>query len=154
MKWYIKVLNQYFDFKGRARRKEFWMFFLFNSIFLIIATILDNVLGILVINFTKKSFGPLYLIYYLVTLIPYLAVIVRRLHDVGKSGWFLLLPFIFFILGFLFKIYLIDIIAVIIFVIAVILYIWIWYLLLKNSQPGTNKWGPNPKEITELETNS
>ena len=109
MNWYLKVLRNYAVFKGRARREEFWVFTLFNVIFLIIAAGIDNILGITFensINFlggtlkiTPKIFGfgispngYVYLIYSLAVLIPAFAVLVRRLHDVGKSGWFALIP--------------------------------------------------------------
>ena len=78
MEWYLKVLKQYGDFNGRARRKEYWMFVLFNIIFTGIATLISP---------------KLYAIYTLAVLIPNLAVSVRRLHDVGKSGWWQLLAF-------------------------------------------------------------
>jgi len=88
MNWYLKVLKQYADFSGRARRKEYWMFVLFNMIFAIVAMILDFVLGIAI------GYSPLYVLYALAMLIPGLAVAVRRLHDVGKSGWMTLIAFI------------------------------------------------------------
>lgn len=122
MKWFIKVLKQYADFKGRARRKEYWMFVLFYSIFLIITSILDITLGI---DFGGTGTGPITLLFYLVILIPGLAVTVRRLHDVGKSGWMILINFIPIIGG-----------------------IWLLVLLLTNSNQGENKYGANPKEIT------
>lgn len=83
MNWYLKVLKQYADFNGRARRKEFWMFTLFNSIISITLTLIG------------KSFGFSYLgnIYSLAFFIPSIAVGVRRMHDTGKSGWFYLIPF-------------------------------------------------------------
>lgn len=128
MNWYIKVLKQYVDFDGRARRKEFWMFFLFNIIFLALALILDNLLGI---TFTMDSFsgeqavfyGYIYMAYSLFTLIPNLSVTVRRLHDTGHSGWMILIGLIPLIGG-----------------------IWLLVLYFTNSKPGPNKWGPNPKE--------
>jgi uncharacterized membrane protein YhaH (DUF805 family) len=122
MNWYLKVLKQYADFSGRARRKEYWMFVLFDVIFAIVAMILDNVLGIAI---EKIGYGPLYGLYVLATLIPALAVTVRRLHDVGKSGWMLFISLIPF-LG----------------------WIWLLVLMLTDSQQGTNKWGQNPKEMT------
>ena len=122
MKWYLKVLKQYADFNGRARRKEYWMFVLFNMIFGIAAIILDNVLGIAV---EGVGYGLLYGLYTLVVFIPGLAVVVRRLHDVEKSGW------MFFII-------LIPLIGV----------IWLLVLMLTDSNPGENKYGPNPKEAT------
>ena len=121
MKWYLKVLKQYADFNGRARRKEYWMFFLFNMIFGMIAMILDNIFGI---AFGGIGYGPLYGLYTLAVFIPGLAVAIRRLHDVGKSGWMILIN-------------LIPIVGV----------IWFFVLLVTDSNPGENQYGQNPKEI-------
>nr|WP_297309504.1 DUF805 domain-containing protein [uncultured Flavobacterium sp.] len=82
MNYYLKVLQNYANFNGRARRSEYWYFYLFN---LIIAIILGFI-GIL-INSTILSN-----IYSLVVLIPGIAVAIRRMHDVGKSGWYILIP--------------------------------------------------------------
>jgi len=122
MNWYLKVLKQYADFSGRARRKEYWMFVLFNMIFAIVAAILDNVLGIAM---EGTGYGPLYGIYALAVLIPGLAVAVRRLHDVGKSGWMILIA-------------LIPLVGA----------IWLLVLLVTDSNPGENQYGQNPKEAT------
>ena len=93
MNWYLKVLQNYADFGGRARRKEYWMFFLFNMLIgyglLILATVAD--LPLLMFAAT---------LYFLGVLIPSLAVAVRRMHDVGKSGWFILVPIYNLILVF------------------------------------------------------
>lgn len=67
------------------------MFFLFNLIFAIVATVLDNLLGLAI---KDLGYGPFYILYALATLIPGIAVGVRRLHDTGKSGWYLLLGLI------------------------------------------------------------
>ena len=85
MEWYLKVMKQYADFNGRARRKEYWMFVLFNFIAAVILSAVDASVG---------SYGALAGIYSLVVLIPSIAVGVRRLHDTGKSGWMLLVSFI------------------------------------------------------------
>jgi uncharacterized membrane protein YhaH (DUF805 family) len=77
MNWYLKVLKQYVDFNGRARRTEFWMFVLFNIIFALVATGLDYATGLI---------GVISGLYSLAVLLPGLAVSVRRLHDVGKGG--------------------------------------------------------------------
>lgn len=122
MNWYLKVLKQYADFSGRARRKEYWMFVLFNMIFAIVAMILDNVLGIAMEGI---GYGPLYGLYALAMLIPGLAVAVRRLHDVGKSGWMILIS-------------LIPLIGA----------IWLLVLMATDSNPGENQYGQNPKEVT------
>ena len=119
MNWYLKVLKNYAGFSGRARRKEYWMFVLFNIIFAIIAAILDNVLGLAM---EGVGYGVLYMLYALATLIPGLAVCVRRLHDVGKSGWFILISLIPFIGA-----------------------IWLLVVLCGDSNPGDNQYGPNPK---------
>ena len=120
MNWYLKVLQQYADFGGRARRQEYWMFTLFNAIFLTVAMILDNVLGIAM---EGVGYGPLYALYGLAMFIPSFAVCVRRLHDLGKSGWMTLIV-------------LIPLLGV----------IWLLVLMCSDSQPGGNKWGQNPKE--------
>ena len=123
MNWYLKVLKQYADFNGRARRKEYWMFALFNMIFGGIAMGLDNILGI---GFGEIGiYGPLYILYTLAVFIPALAVVVRRLHDVGKSGWMMLIA-------------LIPLIGA----------IWLLVLMLTDSNFGENEYGVNPKEIT------
>jgi uncharacterized membrane protein YhaH (DUF805 family) len=82
MNWYLKVLQNYATFTGRARRKEYWMFALINSIISIILSIIAAAI----------KFELLGTIYSLAVLIPSIAVGVRRMHDVGKSGWFLLIP--------------------------------------------------------------
>ncbi len=119
MKWFVKCLKQYADFGGRARRTEFWMFVLFNIIFSIVASLIDRAIGF---RIGVIQLGVIGLIYSLAVLIPWLAVGVRRLHDIGKSGWMILINLIPFI-G------------------------WIWFLVLmvKDSQAGENKYGAYPK---------
>ncbi|MFF7361377.1 DUF805 domain-containing protein [Streptomyces sp. NPDC008125] len=77
MNWYLDVLKNYVGFSGRARRKEFWMFVLFNFIVAVVLSIIGQVIG--------SQF--LYYIYVLAVILPSLAVGVRRLHDTGRSGW-------------------------------------------------------------------
>ena len=77
MNYYVKVLKNYAVFTGRARRKEYWMFILFNAIISIVLSMIEP---------------TIYTIYSLAVLIPSIAVGVRRMHDVGKSGWYLLIP--------------------------------------------------------------
>ena len=113
MNWYLKVLKHYADFNGRARRQEYWMFVLFNIIFAFVAGALDAALG---------SWGAIGGLYGLALLIPGLAVSVRRLHDIGKSGWMLLIA-------------LIPLIGT----------IWLIILLATDSTPGNNQYGNNPK---------
>lgn len=80
--WYIKVLKQYADFNGRARRAEYWYFFLGNVIVSIIIGLIEGAVNTPILG----------TIYSLATLLPSLAVGVRRMHDVDKSGWYLLIP--------------------------------------------------------------
>ncbi len=124
MKWYFKVLKQYADFSGRARRKEYWMFVLFNMVFSFAAMILDHILGIVI---ETAGYDPFYILYSLAVFIPSLAVGVRRLHDIGKSGWMWLIVFI-----------------------PIVGAIWLIALMTFDSKPGANKWGDNPKEIDEI----
>src|SRR5262245_56973813 len=92
MNWYLKVLKNYAVFNGRARRKEYWFFVLFNAIFTIAAMVVDNFLGLTFSD--ETAYGPFYLLYTLAVLIPGIAVSVRRLHDIGRSGWYFLLALI------------------------------------------------------------
>lgn len=121
MNWYLKVLKQYSDFNGRARRKEYWMFVLFNLIFAMIAMLIDNLLGF---KIGTMPYGYIYLLYALFALVPGLAVAARRLHDVGKSGWFLLIA-----------------------IIPIIGAVWLIVLFVTDGNPGENQYGPNPKEV-------
>lgn len=91
MEWMILPLKRYFDFSGRSRRKEYWMYTLFLVIASIVLAIVDTVLG-LGMGPDGTSSGILGSIFSLATLIPSLAVGVRRLHDLDRSGWWMLLP--------------------------------------------------------------
>ena len=124
----LKVLKQYADFSGRARRKEYWMFVLFNIIFSSVAIFMDNILGAIIIEEKIGGFGffgYLYVLYTLIIFIPRLAVTVRRLHDVGKSGWMYLISLIPFIGA-----------------------IWLLVLLVTDGNSGKNEYGENLKEMT------
>jgi uncharacterized membrane protein YhaH (DUF805 family) len=135
MHYFIDAIkHKYAEFSGRATRSEFWYFVLFNAIFSIVASILDGIF----FNFhgsyyyhgygygfhhgMQHSWGVIRPLYTLAVLVPGLAVAARRLQDTGRSGWFLLLA-------------LVPIVGWIILL--------VWYL--QNSNPGLNKYGPNPK---------
>lgn len=85
MQYYLNVIKNYATFSGRARRKEYWMFVLFNIIFSAIASVIDRLTG-LNITISGVSIGLISLIYSLFILIPSIAVIVRRLHDTNRPG--------------------------------------------------------------------
>lgn len=120
MYWYLKCLKQYADFKGRARRKEFWMFALVNGIISTILTIIAVMLGLV----SETGLSPITSLYSLVVFLPNLAVSVRRLHDVGKSGWYFLLVLIP-LLGLIYLI----------------------YLYAKEGESGANQYGEDPKKV-------
>lgn len=122
MKWYLKCLKQYAVFSGRARRKEYWMFVLFNAIFVFLLMFLDKMLGL---NYYMQ-YGVLYTIYAVAVLIPGLAVNVRRLHDINRSGWWVLLSFVPIVGG-------------------IVLLIW----ACTEGTHGTNDYGEDPKTIAE-----
>src|SRR5262249_58887127 len=87
MNWYLAVLKNYVGFSGRARRREYWMFALFNAIIFIVLAILASITR-------SPFFWVLYGIYALAVLIPSLAVAWRRMQDTGRHGLWILLPLI------------------------------------------------------------
>lgn len=118
---YVEVFKKALDFEGRATRKEYWCFYLINMLIYIILNLLDIMLG--VYSF-EAGVGILSLIFIIVVLIPGLAVTFRRLHDIGRSGWWFLVN-------------LIPLIGPIIFLI----------FMLLDSQEGENRYGLSPKAI-------
>lgn len=93
MDWYLGVWKKYAVFDGRARRMEYWMFFLFNLLAGWIVVFLDNALGLA----DSAGNGPLDGLYSLAVLIPSIAVGIRRMHDTDHSGWWILVPFVNFV---------------------------------------------------------
>lgn len=91
MKFYLDALKNYANFEDRANRQEYWMFVLFNIIFSLVASLLDYIFGI---TFGSLGSGPIDILYSLALLIPSLAITVRRLHDINKSGWMILISLI------------------------------------------------------------
>lgn len=119
MNWYLKVLSQYADFEGRARRKEFWIYLLIYVVVLMGLVLLDK----MIFGSSEGSMGWLTLIYIFATALPSLAVQVRRLHDIDKSGWWILIQ-------------LVPLIG------------WLWFLVLlcMAGTDGDNEYGPAPSE--------
>ena len=111
IEWYKKVVFQnYANFSGRARRSEYWYFALANTI---ISIPLNYILPLAV----KPELAILGTVYSFAVLIPSIAVAVRRMHDLGKSGWYCLIP------------------------------IYNIILLCTEGEQGTNEYGPDPKNI-------
>lgn len=115
-KWYMEALTKYVEFDGRARRKEFWTFTLTNFVISIVLSILDSIVG-LGIGFIGTLFS-------LAILLPSLAVGVRRLHDIGKEGWWILIGLI-----------------------PIIGWIVLIYFYVQEGEAGANAYGANPKAI-------
>ena len=120
MNWFMTVLRKYAVFEGRARRREYWFFVLFYILISVVLAVVDRMLGTYVEAYGMGALGALFC---LGLLIPSIAVGARRLHDTGRSGWWLLIGFI-------------PVIGVIVLIVFFVL----------DSQPGTNAYGPNPKE--------
>lgn len=114
MNYYLKVLSNYANFNGRARRSEYWYFFLFNCI---ISFALGFIGGMIKFEWIGN-------IYALAVLLPGIAVGVRRMHDVGKSGWYLLIPIYSLILCF------------------------------TEGDKGDNEYGPDPKDEANMENST
>ncbi|MHA3789617.1 DUF805 domain-containing protein [Flavobacterium hauense] len=113
--WYLKVVrDNYANFSGRARRSEYWWYALCNFLIGAVLQVADYFIGF--------DIGILGSLYGLAVLVPGLAVFVRRMHDVGKSGWFILL-----------------------LLLPVIGWIWLLVLLFTEGNQGPNEYGPDPK---------
>ncbi|WP_326549825.1 DUF805 domain-containing protein [Micromonospora sp. NBC_01813] len=115
------VLTQYVGFSGRARRSEYWWFFLFSVLVNIVTTILDTTLGT---TFDDSSNGVIGLVVSLALFLPGLAVAVRRLHDTDRSGWWIL----------------IGLIPIIGWIVLLVFYV-------QNGTAGPNSFGPDPKDV-------
>lgn len=113
MKWYLEVLKKYVMCEGRARRKEYWTFILFTVFFTILASIM---------SYELRGFNIIFIIYLLGMIISIISVTVRRLHDIGKSGFWILLRLI-----------------------PVIGSIWLLILLCTKGETGLNEYGEDPK---------
>lgn len=125
MEWFLLPLKKYVEFNGRSRRKEYWMFYLFTVLVSIPLGIIDEVADT---TFQYGS-GVFSVLFSLFTIIPWISLTVRRLHDVNKSAWYLLL-------------YLLPIIG----------WIWLFVLTVTEGDQGSNEYGPDPKNpVSELD---
>lgn len=117
--WYYKVILNYTNFNGRARRQEYWYFTLVNVLVNLVMGIIDRVIGSVM---QMDNFGFFGVIYALFIMIPSIAVTVRRLHDSGRTGWWALIAFV-------------PIIGILVLL----------YFLIQDSEEGSNQYGANPK---------
>ena len=153
MDYYLGALKKYAVFSGRATRKEYWMFFLYNILigfaYQLLTGFILSFLGIVPSPSNLTSFIIFIIISFLYSLfiiIPTYAVMTRRLHDTGHSGWwmlsFILIQAVTFGLAFF-----IPFMIMIGFIVSLVVGITIFVFLLTDSQPGENKYGPNPKGV-------
>ena len=119
MNWYLDAWKNYINFQGRARRKAYWMFILFNLIALVILGLIEIAIGLS----GQNGYGILTGLYTLAMILPLIALAVRRLHDTGRSGWWILIG-------------LVPLVGPIVLIV----------FYVTDSQPGSNQYGPNPKE--------
>ncbi|NPB02982.1 MAG: DUF805 domain-containing protein [Thermotogae bacterium] len=123
MRYYIRALQNYANFSGRASRKEFWMFQLFFFLIYTATVVMDVLLGTAFENGRGPFMGLFSSATYLAHLLPAISLLVRRLHDIDKSGWYLLL-------------FLIPVVG------PILLLIW----TLTPGTPGENRFGPPPQD--------
>lgn len=119
MNWVMKALKQYADFNGRSQRTEYWLFVLFCIVVSFVLSLIDKMIG----TYSDSGVGLLSGIFSLAVLLPGIAVGIRRLHDTGRSGWWLLIA-------------LVPLIGEIVLIV----------FMVQDSVPGTNAYGPSPKE--------
>jgi uncharacterized membrane protein YhaH (DUF805 family) len=119
MNWYLDAWKNYINFQGRARRKAYWMFVLFNLIALVVLSFIESAIGLS----GQNGYGILTGLYTLAIILPLIALAVRRLHDTGRSGWWILIG-------------LVPLVGPIVLIV----------FYVTDSQPGSNEYGPNPKE--------
>ena len=148
-KYFAKCFKHYFDFHGRASRSEFWMFFGVCYMAQLVFSIVMNVSQGVYVD-AVNPISLIYLVYLMVIFIPSLAVGVRRLHDIGKSGWYLagaliLAVILAFAIGLAiaFKSNVVAIVSMPLFMILLLVF---YIVPMLKGQPGENKWGPNPKD--------
>lgn len=121
MDWMLLPYKRYFDFSGRSRRKEYWMFLLGVFIAAIVLSIVEGIVGLS--GMIAGAYGPLTALFFLASLVPSIAVQIRRFHDQDKSGWFVLLNIIPLLGGLIVLV----------------------FMCLEGTK-GPNRFGPDPKD--------
>jgi uncharacterized membrane protein YhaH (DUF805 family) len=122
MEWYVEVIRKYATFTGRARRREYWMFVLFNILASMVLGFFDGVISA-ALDTNVSFFGGLYSIF---VLIPSIAVGIRRLHDTDRSGWWLLLA-------------LVPLANIVLLI-----------FLIEDGTQGPNQYGADPKTVAPV----
>ena len=138
MEWATLPLKKYSQFGGRSRRKEFWFFFLLCIAISIVATMIDSILGMSTL--IGGVYGPITLLAALALVIPQWAVGIRRLHDTGRSGWWMLLgliPLATAVLGVTLGLWALSILNLAVLVL-------LFFFVLDGTR-GPNSYGADPK---------
>ncbi len=125
MKYYLEAFQKYAVFTGRSSRSEFWFFQLFTFLVTILLAVIAGVVAAITGAAENVAIWPADL-YIFATLIPSIAISVRRLHDIRLSGWWFLLSFV----------PLFGSVALLV-------------MFCLDSQPGSNQFGPNPKDAVQ-----
>jgi uncharacterized membrane protein YhaH (DUF805 family) len=126
MEWMLMPLRRYAEFSGRSQRKEYWMYALGLWIAVIVLSIIEGIVGLS--GMVGGVYGPLVTLVLLGTLIPNIAVAIRRLHDIDKSGWWLLIS-------------LVPLVGSLVLL----------YFFVSDGTPGPNQFGPDPKNRGQVE---
>ena len=150
--YYIKCWKHYFDFKGRARRSELFIFIAINRTIHTLGYRISEVEGLN--EYLSMAILGFVVLFGLCSFIPEIAVASRRLHDIGQSGRWLSIPAILGVTSVFFSIVSkTNVLGTICFMAYFVSIICFLVLFLKDSQPGENKWGANPKEENNLSQN-
>lgn len=140
------ALSKYAVFSGRARRKEYWYFILFKIL-------VDFIIGFLGAVMQKPmAMSVLSIAFSLAFLLPSISVAVRRLHDTGRSGWWYLFGLPGSVLVGIARAHITESYSVYLALVSLVFIIPVFIWLCTDSQPGTNRFGPNPKGILDSET--
>jgi uncharacterized membrane protein YhaH (DUF805 family) len=147
--WAKRPLEKYSDFSGRAPRAEYWYYVLAIIIAFAVIKIIESIVGIG--GMVLGVYGPLTILLWLATIVPSLAVSIRRLHDTDRSGWWLLLPIVAYCIAFalggrdLMSGQITELgIAGIFLLIGVVGWIVLFIFYVLSGTPGDNRYGPNP----------
>lgn len=142
MEWATLPLKKYAEFEGRSRRKEYWMYVL---LLIAIGVVIGTVEGIVGLTGMVGPYGPITALFLLGTLVPSLAVGVRRLHDTGRSGWWLLIGYGPFLLSLVLTMAGSLQLAMILSVLALVGFVALLVFMVMEGTRGSNQYGPDPK---------
>lgn len=160
MKWYFYCIRHYAKFSGRATRKEYWMFMLFDVIIMFVVALLCLLLGskpsaeeyVSAAQYSGNVSSLVMCVYLLLTLLPRMAVTARRLHDTDRSGWYMIIPVV---VGFVGNLLMMasrsETVGIIFGIAQLAASIYLISLLCQRSDPDENDWGESPYPEDKIE---